>query len=470
MYRFVTGLAVFTCAVLATKVAYAAGSDSLPQVDTANFLPAIRAQIEQASAEARGRPQDSAAWGTLAMTLHVYQLYEAAAQAYLRASSLDPQNFDWLYLLGAVQMTEGSFDGAVKSFQSALKIRQEDLPARLRLAETLSAMAAWDEARTTYRQILYQHHDLPQAWYGIGRVQSAQGDHNEAAQSYARACELFPQYSAAHFALAGELRKLGKPVEAQQHLTAYSTNPVSEPPLDDPLFQRIHELNHSTQAHLQRAMELEKAGAFAEAIREHETALATDPNNVQAHVNLIALYGRTGDTANAKLHFEKAIQLSPGRSDAWYDYGVLLFRQGDLGAAENAYGHAIDINPYYAEAHNNLGIVYEQQGRLDDAAKEFRDAIANRPDYPLARFHLARILVNQEKYEEAIGQLLRTLEPETEQTPTYLYALGAAYARAGDRPHALEYLHKAHETAAARGQPQLVTSIDRDLGALESTR
>jgi tetratricopeptide (TPR) repeat protein len=194
------------------------------------------------------------------------------------------------------------------------------------------------------------------------------------------------------------------------------------------------------------------------------------PITCQVHVNLISLYGRTGDTANAKVHFEEATKLNPGRSDAWYDYGVLLLREGDYGAAEKAYSRAIDINPYYAEAHNNLGTVYEQQNRLDDAAREFREAIADRPDYPLARFQLGLIPVNQKKYDEAIGHFLRALEPETDQTPKYLYALGATYARAGDHAHALEYLHKAHDTAAARGQAQLLTSIDRDLEALERMR
>jgi len=85
MFRFVTGLAVFTCAVLAIEVTYAAGLDPLPQVDTANFLPVIRAQIEQAASEARARPYDAKAAGALAMTLHAYQLYGAAAQSYSRA-------------------------------------------------------------------------------------------------------------------------------------------------------------------------------------------------------------------------------------------------------------------------------------------------------------------------------------------------------------------------------------------------
>jgi tetratricopeptide (TPR) repeat protein len=454
--------------VLACALAlHAADLAELPRIDTAHFLPVIRTQIEQAVAEARAHPRDAKAAGGLAMTLHAYQQYDVAARVYSRAHVLEPQNFDWLYLLGAVQMAQGAFDAAVKSFQSALDLRPDDLAAQSRLAESLTAAAAWDEAGVLYRRIADEHRDFPRAWYGLGRVQSAKGDHAGAADSYARACDVFPPYGAAHFALAAELRRLGKPVQAEQHLAEYSKNVTAEPPLDDPLFARIHELNQSTTAHLQRGAELEKAGKLEDAIREHEAALATDPNNIQVYVNLIGLYGRSGNAAKAKEHFEAAIRLSPGRSDAWYDYGVLLFGEHNYAEAEQAYRRALEINPSYAEAHNNLGAIYEQQGRLDDATREFREAIAAQPDYPLARFHLGRILVNQQKYDEAIQQFHRSLEPESEQTPVYLYALAATYARAGDRRHALTYYARAREAALARGQSQLLTSIDRDLKALE---
>src|SRR5207253_7013518 len=87
----------------------------LPQVDASGFLPAIRAQVELAERNARERPRDPAIAGALAMTLHAYQQYDAAERAYSRAHSLDPQNFDWLYLLGAVQLAQGAFDRDRKS-------------------------------------------------------------------------------------------------------------------------------------------------------------------------------------------------------------------------------------------------------------------------------------------------------------------------------------------------------------------
>ena len=442
----------------------------LPRIDTSGFLPAIRSQMERALADVKAHPRDPQLAGTLAMTLHAYQQYPAAVLVYSRARALEPQNFNWVYLAGAAELADGHFDNAAQSFREALRFRPDDLPASLRLAESLVALSRLDEAGALYQRILEQHQSCAQAWYALGRLHTAKREHDAAAECYAKACDLFPKFGMAHFALAGELRRLGRQAESKAHLDAYSRDVTLEPPLDDPLFERIHALNLSGQIHLQRAQELEKAGRLQEAIQENEAALSTDSTNPQIRVNLISLYGRTGNPAKARQNFEEAIALNPGRSDAWYNLGVLLFHDSNYGEAETAFRRALEINPYYAEAHNNLGAIYEQQGHLDDAAKEFRKSIDDRPDYPLARFHLGRILANQEKYDEAIHQFERSLTPEDDQTPVYLYALAATYARAGDRQHALTYFERAREAALARGQTQLLNSIERDRKLLDAVR
>ena len=439
---------------------------SIPEVSTAAFLPSVRAQINEAIAGARTHPTDAERVGRAGMVLHAYQQYDAADQLYGRAHDLSPAVFDWLYLQADVEMEMGRFDAAAQKFEAALELQPDNVTARVRLLRALTSAARWQEVERCGREVLKRNPESAQAWYAVGRAQASRGDHAQAVQSLTRACELFRAYGAAHLALASELRRLGQTKQAQEEMAAYAKDPSGEPPLADALEARVREQNHSAHAHLQRGAELEKAGQIAEAIREHEAALETDPANVQANVNLISLYGRSGDFDKAKQHFEAAIRLSPGSADAWYDYGVLLYTQGKRSEAADAFRHAIQINPSHAEAHNNLGAIYEAEGRLDDAGQEFRQAIDVRPNFPLARFHLARILVNQQNYNEAIQQLQRALEPEDERTPTYLYALGAAYARAGDRAQALLYMRRAHDSAAARGQKQLLASIDRDLDAL----
>jgi tetratricopeptide (TPR) repeat protein len=104
---------------------------------------------------------------------------------------------------------------------------------------------------------------------------------------------------------------------------------------------------------------------------------------------------------------------------------------------------------------------------LNEALQQFTEAVANRPDDRIAHFHMGRILANQARYVEAIEHFLKTLIPEDDKTPRYLYALGATYARAGDLPDALKYTRAARAQAAARDQAELLISIDRDLRTLE---
>jgi tetratricopeptide (TPR) repeat protein len=116
---------------------------------------------------------------------------------------------------------------------------------------------------------------------------------------------------------------------------------------------------------------------------------------------------------------------------------------------------------------NNLGSILEQNGKWDQAAAFYRRAIDANPAYPLAHFHIGRIYANQRKYALAIAEFERSLEPKTENTLAYLYALAATHARAGHRQRAVELLRDAKKEAAARRQEELALSIDRDLATLE---
>jgi tetratricopeptide (TPR) repeat protein len=136
---------------------------------------------------------------------------------------------------------------------------------------------------------------------------------------------------------------------------------------------------------------------------------------------------------------------------------------------EEAFRKALEINPQYPGAQLNLGSMLEAQGNLAGAMALYQKILESNPDDSQAHFSLGRLLVNQENYSEGIQHFLRTISAgEEERKPTYLYALGAAYARSGDRANAARYLHLAREKAAARGQSELVQSIDDDLRILET--
>ena len=68
---------------------------------------------------------------------------------------------------------------------------------------------------------------------------------------------------------------------------------------------------------------------------------------------------------------------------------------------------------------------------------------------------------------EAIRALQRAVQlGEDRETPRYLYALGAAQVRAGDREAGRRHLEEARERARRLQLAELVQSIDRDLARL----
>jgi tetratricopeptide (TPR) repeat protein len=433
----------------------------------ANFLPAIRQQVQKAYAVTQANPKSADASGNLGMVLDAYQQYESAAICYRRAHLLETGSFRWRFYFGWVEAAQGKYGEAVLTLGEAVRMKPDYLPAQLKLAESLLVAGHLEESGKIYQAIIKQHPECAEAHYGLGRVSAARGDAAAAVTSYLEACERFPPYGAAHYALALAYRKLGEAAKSQQHFSLFEQNRTTVPPLEDPLRSAVCELNLGAAAHIRRGADLEQAGRIDDAIIEHHKALQIDRQAVQAHINLISLYGRRGQFGKAAEHYRAALSLNPNQADAHYNYGVLLMKQGKSRDAERAFEHALQINPYYAEVHNNLGSLYEQQGRLEEALRQFEDAVENRPNYRLAHFHIGRILANQKRYEQAVQHFLKTLSPEDESTPRYLYALAATYARAGNLPSALKYARNARDQAASRGQTQLLASIDRDLRTLE---
>jgi tetratricopeptide (TPR) repeat protein len=442
----------------------------LPRLTLDHFSPAIRNQIDEAHSYASSHPRDATASGRLGMILQAYGLFEEATVCYRRATQLEPTVLRWAYYLGLIEADHGRCEQASSSLRLALRIDPDYLAAKLRLANCLLASADWEGSEELYTEIVKQDPDQAEAYYGLGRIRSTRHDHARAAEAYSKAIALFPDFGAAHYSLALTYRSLGESDKAEEQLLLYQKNKNNAPPVGDPLLGEVRALNRSAAYQVQMGVELERQGKFEESAEAQERALEIDHGLVQAHINLIKLYGQLNQFDKAEEHYRAATRLDPGSAEAYYNYGVLLLSAEKYQPSEDAFRKTLEINPYYAGAHNNLGYLLERRGISSEAEVEYRKALENRPGDHQAHFNLGRLLVNQKKYQEGIKELEKTIEPEDENTPRYLYALGAAFARSGDRQNALRYIRQARDGAAARGQSSLLASIDRDLHALETPR
>jgi tetratricopeptide (TPR) repeat protein len=438
----------------------------LPQLALTTYPTAARDAIARAYADAAARPTDADASGNFGRVLHAWEQWEAAHQAYTRAQALAPQTFEWHYLDALVLQRLARHAEAIDQLNAALAAKSDYVPARLKLAESLFETGQLDESKRLFTAITDPSCE-PAVEFGLGRIAAAQGQPDQAIAHLQRAVELFPEFAAAHYALAMTYRAVGRTEDAKAALARHAQYGARWPAVPDPVFASVTSLREDAGAVLQRGIKLADAGDLAGAIAAHEAALAMDPSLVQAHQNLISLYSRAGQLDKVEAEYRAVRAANVNGADVEYDYGVALGMQQKWDAAAEAYRRAIAINPLHAQAHNNLGQIFERQRNVEEALAEYRRAVSASPTMRLARFNEGRMLIALGRNDEAVTALEPITEPRDAEAPRYLFALSAAQLRAGRRKEALEWAEAARALAVKYGDTALAAAIERELASIK---
>ena len=226
-------------------------------------------------------------------------------------------------------------------------------------------------------------------------------------------------------------------------------------------------MREDATASAQRALQLERQGDVAGAIREFEAATAADPGQIAAHVNLIALYGRQQDWARAGAHYDAVIAAGGTvPAEAHYNFGVCLAAQRQLDRAEALFRKATEVNPQYANAWSGLGQLAEGRGRIEEAEADYRRAVEHAPGDNAAHFNIARMLLARKAWTEAIAELTPLAERDLPERPRYLFGLATAYVLSGDVATGRRLSVQARDLAREKGQTALATAIEGELARL----
>ncbi|HXJ38304.1 MAG TPA: tetratricopeptide repeat protein, partial [Bryobacteraceae bacterium] len=398
----------------------AAGMPDLPHLNLEDFQPRIREQVRTAWLEVTARPGDADANGRTGMLLQVFEQYDAAEICYRRARSLAPDRFEWAYYLGLVEAINGRNAEAAEALREALRIDSGYMPARLKLAEVLLNLGRLDECGQVVSLMIQENSQFAPAYYWSGRLAAARDQAEVSIAQYQMACELWPGYGTAHYALALACQRAGHAEDARRHMTEYQKYKTDgDPQPEDPRLEAVRALDNTALAHLMKGVDFENAGDIAHAIAEHEEAVKQDGNLAQGHANLISLYARAGQPERAERAYRRVQEINPNLPQSHYDYGVFLVSRRRFREAETAFRKALQTSPNYAEAHSNLGAMLERDGKADQAASEYRTAIRQKPNYRQAHFQLGRMLLMKHSIPEAIAELSQTLTTEDSDTPRF---------------------------------------------------
>jgi TolB-like protein/Flp pilus assembly protein TadD len=209
-----------------------------------------------------------------------------------------------------------------------------------------------------------------------------------------------------------------------------------------------------------------------------QDAIAKDPAFAAAYAGLAGSYSILGSDLlppaiarpNARAAATKALELDPTSAEGHAEMGLVEFYYDwNWKQAEQEYQRAIELNPSYAPAHQWYSYYLRAMGRLPEALEEARRAqqldplslpvnatLAGRyrdlreydqaigviqrtlelnPNFALAHEVLASVYEQQGNLQSAIGELQKAVEL-SQDDPSFLAALGHAYAVSGDQAEA----------------------------------
>ena len=226
--------------------------------------------------------------------------------------------------------------------------------------------------------------------------------------------------------------------------------------------------------------------SFPQAREAATRAIQLDPSLAEAHAALgMEKSHYEFDFPGAEREFLKALEVNPNSPYAHLFYSnCFLMPMGRKAQAIAENKRAMEIDPLSLPINNFMGMTYMFAGDNENAYRQFRRTIAMDPSFPLAHQYFSWLLIAMRRYEESIKEyekssvlsgaspeeaaadatlmerafknggekgfsqkgLELTLEaskqPGAHPSPT---GLAAAYAAAGQKDKAFEWLEKAYE-------------------------
>ena len=202
------------------------------------------------------------------------------------------------------------------------------------------------------------------------------------------------------------------------------------------LYARVLETrpDHFDSRHLLGVVHYQR-GNHAEAVRQFDTALRRDRNNIHALNNRGSALKELDRIDEALASYDRALAIKPDYADALSNRGNILKELGRYEEALASLDRAIAARPDYAEAHSNRASVLHALKRHDEALASCDHAIALWPKYAAAHSNRGSALHGLKRFEEALASYDRALALQAD------FAL--AYSNRGNALHELNRFEEA---------------------------
>ncbi|MFW9982622.1 MAG: tetratricopeptide repeat protein [Candidatus Thorarchaeota archaeon] len=164
------------------------------------------------------KPDDIEIIRDKAAALHALGRTEDELASYRRMSELTPNEWGVWVRIGDIELELGNFETSIDSYDRAIALKHDIVPAFIRRSIALVMIERWKDAIKSAETATKLDPDNSEAWLIRGDVHLRAGRHNSAMKALKKASELDPEDAAVENTMGMVAYKDGKLKEAVKHL------------------------------------------------------------------------------------------------------------------------------------------------------------------------------------------------------------------------------------------------------------
>lgn len=372
----------------------------------------------------REHPEDVSVYLFLGQMYLYMQEYQKAIEAFERAITIEPDNFELHddYIESLVQ--SGRIGEAIEQMHTLIDEQGEFPDNYLRLADLYSSVGNDEAAVRHYERSLELHPGYLEAAVKLGTQHLRKGRYRKAAANFNRAIEINDQLITAYVGLGISQKYNDQNEEAIDTLELASalepnTNllfaEMSRLQLKVALAQKTKQ-NYFTLGQEQPDSEQEINDLLDLQIERHRQGLQENPNHADLHYRYGLLLRGRGKTEEAIEHFRTALQINPSYLKARTKLGLALRETGKTDEGIEQLRQALQIKPEYADLHYRLGLMYCDKMQFALAVEHFEIALHDNPQNINVHANLALALQNMGLIDRANASWRAVCELEPQST------------------------------------------------------
>ncbi|MHB8969955.1 MAG: tetratricopeptide repeat protein [Pirellulaceae bacterium] len=314
--------------------------------------------------------------------------HAAAAEARVRAESLQPASAADYYLLGEYHAQHGQQDQALASYWQALTQQPDHYLSLLAAGVALGELRKYESAETMLTGAIAMYPQITLGYVKRGASRLGQGKILLAQADFQEAVKLDPELAAALIRRAGD----------------YWVNLELDKALAD-LDEAIRLDPKSTWAYTQRSLAYFTQGDMDKAIADSNAAIQLDAKYSVAYARRAAAYWGKDELDNALADSNEAIRLDPTFSGGYFQRGVVYGTKGELDKALADLNEAMRLDPNAASGVlASRAYVYQCRGEYDKALADCDEAIRLSPKNFWAYFVRAAVHEARGDVEKALAE------------------------------------------------------------------